>query len=267
MYQLEDLQISESRYVADLYSETLTEKSEASEPIVPSEWPEFTEETTTHHADDALTSTIIDNVEDITDLPDVIQPFTQSASNTEYETMQTETAEITTQTQYSLPERSPKRINSKGALSQIIEDSADVEGLKASQTVLPDDVIKGHYHETNPGQYHEMNPGQYHESNPGQYHESNPGQYHETHPGQYDEKHPGQDLGVDKLTVNFDRTDDSRTYNVKANAGDFIIGEVGRIDINSGQTLEGVRYTAVEGEVDQARIAEILERYFGARAS
>lgn len=103
--------------------------------------------------------------------------------------------------------------------------------------------------------------------NPGQYHETNPGQYHEINPGQYDEKHPGQDLGVDKITVNFDQEDESRTYNVKANAGDFIIGEVGRIDINSGQTLQGVRYTAVDGEVDQARISDILEQYFGARTS
>ena len=30
----------------------------------------------------------------------------------------------------------------------------------------------------------------------------------------------------------------SKTYDVAANVGDFIIGEVGRIDINSGQTLE-----------------------------
>eukprot|EP00092_Neocalanus_flemingeri_P060066 GFUD01071950.1.p1 GENE.GFUD01071950.1~~GFUD01071950.1.p1 ORF type:complete len:752 (-),score=186.87 GFUD01071950.1:584-2545(-) len=262
MYQLEDLQISESRSVANLYSEeeTLTEKFEASEQIVQSERPEVLVEVETNKREEAVTSMLIES----TELPDDIQPFTQSVSNTEYETIKTKTAELRTET---LPERSPKRINSKSALSQIIEDSTTVEDLKVSQTVSPDEVIKGHYHETNPGQYHEMNPGQYHESNPGQYHESNPGQYHETHPGQYHEKHPGQDLGVDKLTVNFDRTDDSRTYNVKANAGDFIIGEVGRIDINSGQTLEGVRYTAVEGEVDQARIAEILERYFGARAS
>ena len=73
---------------------------------------------------------------------------------------------------------------------------------------------------------------------------------------------------------------------MRANAGDFIIGEAGRIDINSGQTLEveiiqlkyfccqagikvkylqGVRYTAVESEVDYEKIKEILERYFGAR--
>ena len=84
------------------------------------------------------------------------------------------------------------------------------------------------------GQYHEVNPGQYHEVNPGQYHETNPGQYHEVNPGQY-----RQQLGVDNLTVDFDdNKDESRVYNVKANAGDFIIGEVGRIDINSGQTLE-----------------------------
>eukprot|EP00092_Neocalanus_flemingeri_P025272 GFUD01027404.1.p1 GENE.GFUD01027404.1~~GFUD01027404.1.p1 ORF type:complete len:743 (-),score=181.44 GFUD01027404.1:280-2199(-) len=258
MYQLEDLQISESRSYADLYSEeeTLTEKSEADEQIVQTEGPEVPTEGSTNG-----------KIYDSTELPYAIQPFTQSVSNTEYETIQAETAEITTETQYSLPERSPKRINSKGALSQIIEDSTMFKDLEASETVSPDEVIKGSYHETNPGQYHEMNPGQYHESNPGQYHESNPGQYHETNPGQYDEKHPGQDLGVDNVTVDFDHNDESRTYNVKANAGDFIIGEVGRIDINSGQTLEGVRYTAVEGEVDQARISEILERYFGARAS
>merc|ERR1711881_129437 len=117
------------------------------------------------------------------------------------------------------------------------------------------------------GQYHEVNPGQYHEVNPGQYHETNPGQYHESNPGQYNEKHPGQDLGVDKITVNFDHGEKSRSYNVKANAGEFIIGEVGRIDIDSGQTLEGVRYTAVDGEVDQARISDILEQYFGARTN
>ena len=37
---------------------------------------------------------------------------------------------------------------------------------------------------------------------------------------------------------------ESRIYNVRANAGDFIIGEAGRIDINSGQTLEVENYRA-----------------------
>ena len=232
MYQLEDLQLSESRSVNQLFSseETSTKKSSASEQLVWSEQPEV-------EVEDAVTDMIVTDDENATELPDDKSSSTQAVSDTDYETMQAVTAEITTEAQYAQPERSPKRINSKGALSQIIEESATFESLKASQTVSPDEVIKGLYHETNPGQYHETNPGQYHEMNPGQYHESNPGQYHETNPGQYDEKDPGQDLGVDNLTVNFDHTDESRIYNVKANAGDFIIGEVGRID-NSGQTLE-----------------------------
>ena len=31
--------------------------------------------------------------------------------------------------------------------------------------------------------------------------------------------------------------------------------------------LQGVRYTALEGEVDPLKIAEILNRYFGTRTS
>ena len=172
------------------------------------------------------TTMLITKTEDIIESKDDIL-----LSNT-----QAGTSELTTE--YPQPERIPKRIISKGALSQIIEDSTTLEGLKELPTVTPDEVIKGQYHEIHPGQYHEINPGQYHENHPGQYHESNPGQYHEDHPGQYDEEHPGQDLGVDKITVNFDHGEKSRSYNVKANAGDFIIGEVGRIDNSSGQTLE-----------------------------
>merc|ERR1711937_773158 len=120
----------------------------------------------------------------------------------------------------------------------------------------------GLYHEVNPGQYHEVNPGQYHEVNPGQDLEVNPGQYHETNPGQY--RVEDKDI---QFSVDDNRDDYSRTYDVRANAGDFIIGEVGRIDINSGQTLEGVRYTALESEVDYGKIKEILEMYFGARTA
>ena len=140
------------------------------------------------------------------------------------------TSATNTGSETSQPERRRKCINSKALLSKIIEDSLTLRGLKASQTVTPDEVIKG--------QYHEINPGQYHEINPGQYYEVNPGQYHETDPGQYNEIHTGQDLGVENVTVDFDHGDESRIYNVHANAGDFIIGEVGRIDINSGQTFQ-----------------------------
>jgi len=110
------------------------------------------------------------------------------------------------------------------------------------------------------GQYHEVNPGQYQEENPGEYHEVNPGQYHAMNEGQYQEKKPGQYEAV----VQFNENDETKSYNVHRKTGDYIIGEVGKIDINNGQTLEGVRYTAVEGMVDQAQIAEILRRYFGA---
>merc|ERR1711874_402609 len=209
-YEYDDFQPSESRSVINVHT--------ADENFGHSET----------HTD---TSTLLVTVtEDFMNLKDDIQ-----LSN-----RQTATAETT---EIAQPERSPKRIIGKGALAQLIEDSTTYEGLKESDTLLPDEIINGQYHETNPGQYHEVNPGQYHEIN------------------------PGQDLGVDKITVNFDHGETSRSYNVKANAGDFIIGEVGRIDIDSGQTLEGVRYTAVDGEVDQARISDILEQYFGAQTN
>merc|ERR1712080_440513 len=83
------------------------------------------------------------------------------------------------------------------------------------------------------------------------------------HSGQYHEVHPGQ-VDVESVKVDFQHRSKDRIYKVQASAGDFILGEVGRID-NTGQTLQGVRYTAVEGEVDEARITEILNRYFGAR--
>merc|ERR1711963_580058 len=127
----------------------------------------------------------------------------------------------------SSPERRPKRIRTDGGdREQGVEDKATV-----------------------------LHSGQYHEVNPGQYKEVHPGQYHEVHPGQVD---------VESVKVDFQHRSKDRIYNVQASAGDFILGEVGRID-NTGQTLQGVRYTAVEGEVDEARITEILNRYFGAR--
>jgi len=239
-YEYDDFQLSESRSVLNLHT--------ASEQLVHS--------TMATRQNDATTM-IITRGEDIINAKDDAQLSRGEPA----------AFEATTQRQELQPERSPKRIASKGALAQIIEDSTTADGLKESQTLSPDEIIEGQYHEINPGQYHEVNPGQYHEINPGQYHETNPGQYHESNPGQYDEKQAGQDLGVDKITVNFDHGEKSRSYNVKANAGEFIIGEVGRIDIDSGQTLEGVRYTAVDGEVDQARISDILEQYFGARTN
>jgi len=126
-------------------------------------------------------------------------------------------------------------------------------------TILPIDIFDGQYHEVNPGQYNETNPGQYHEANPGQYHEKNPGQYEETDEGKYLEINPGQYEAV----VEYNAEEETKSYNVHRKTGDYIIGEVGKININNGQTLEGVRYTAVDGMVNQEQIAEILARYFG----
>merc|ERR1711988_1937300 len=154
----------------------------------------------------------------------------------------TELPETESHTTVSYSERIPKKIESRDNFKQLISDPENK------------DTTGGEYTEVNPGQYHETNPGQYHEVNPGQYHEVNPGQYHL------------EDKDI-QVSVDDNREDDSRTYDVRANAGDFIIGEVGRIDINSGQTLEGVRYTALESEVDYGKIKEILEMYFGARTA
>merc|ERR1719317_1396496 len=98
----------------------------------------------------------------------------------------------------------------------------------------------------------------------GQYHEVNPGQYHEYNPGQYHEISSGQEVQLD---IEFNPEDETKTYNVHKKTGEYIIGEVGKIDINNGQTLEGVRYTAVDSMVDQAQIAEILQRYFGTKTN
>ena len=90
------------------------------------------------------------------------------------------------------------------------------------------------------------------------------GQYHEVNPGQYtlddedievdvNNRYLQTDLNTSKIYFEIiirlpppvivkiivtSRDNESRIYNVRANAGDFIIGEAGRIDINSGQTLE-----------------------------
>merc|ERR1712032_678348 len=182
----------------------------------------------------------------------------EDAARSEAVTEATELPETESHPTVSYSERIPKKIESRDSFKQLISDPEDK------------DTTGGEYTEVNPGQYHEANPGQYHEANPGQYHEDNPGQYHEANPGQYHEPNPGQYHLEDKdiqVSVDDNREDDSRTYDVRANAGDFIIGEMGRIDINSGQTLEGVRYTALESEVDYGKIKEILEMYFGARTA
>jgi len=167
--------------------------------------------------------------------------FETMTTSAEYETTSYEAEETTRNPSWiSTPERRPKRIRTDGG-----ENSQGVAKSK-------DGVIhSGQYHEVNPGQYSEVHPGQYHEQNPGQYHEVNPGQYHEVHPGQVD---------VESVKVDFQHRSKDRIYNVQASAGDFILGEVGRID-NSGQTLQGVRYTAGQQVPKKSSLPSHL-RYF-----
>ena len=43
---------------------------------------------------------------------------------------------------------------------------------------------------------------------------------------------------MNDVKVDFAHHENHKTYTVEAKAGDFIIGEVGRINVNNGQTLE-----------------------------
>merc|ERR1712130_307307 len=157
------------------------------------------------------------------------------------------------------PQSSPlTRLTGSIHLESMMNPDLD-ENEEESTTSFPINIFDGQYHEVNPGQYNETNPGQYHEENPGQYHETNPGQYEESDEGKYLEINPGQYEAV----VEYNAEEETKSYNVHRKTGDYIIGEVGKININNGQTLEGVRYTAVEGMVNQEQIAEILARYFG----
>merc|ERR550534_3601594 len=135
------------------------------------------------------------------------------------------------------------------------EEEEEGEQMTESSTVDIDLLYSGQYHEVNPGQYQEevfTKPVSSKYPSKGQY---------RNHEDSYSEEYE-----VNNVKVDFDHQDNHKTYTVEAKAGDFIIGEVGRIDVNNGQTLEGVRYTALDGEVSQRRISQILERFFGTRS-
>ena len=59
--------------------------------------------------------------------------------------------------------------------------------------------------------------------------------------------------------------DNRRVYNVQSKVDEFIIGEFGTINEQNGQTLQGVRYTAVddgEDAVDPNLIYDALKKFF-----
>merc|ERR1712037_365589 len=116
------------------------------------------------------------------------------------------------------------------------QEEEEGEQMTESSTVDIDLLYSGQYHEVNPGQYHEVNPGQYQEevfTKPVSSKYPSKGQYR-NHEDSYSEEYE-----VNNVKVDFDHQDNHKTYTVEAKAGDFIIGEVGRIDVNNGQTLEG----------------------------
>merc|ERR1712150_198013 len=152
-------------------------------------------------------------------------------------------------------------------------------------------IYSGQYHEVNPGQYHEVNPGQYHEVNPGQYNEVDPGKYYSENsqdsPEQYFTEEPRaintghipassggsgrtpSNHRHNDVQVEVQHTDDAQIYNVQSEIdGRFIIGEYGTISKESGQTLQGVRYTAISDvSVDPSLIYQTLIKYFPMQAA
>jgi len=134
--------------------------------------------------------------------------------------------------------------------------------IEPETTTLPLPLLlySGQYHEVNPGQYHEVNPGQYHEVNPGQYNEVNPGQYNEVNPGAYDNE---KKKSLDEVQVEVKDRENTKIYNVQSKVDEFIIGEYGTISKESGQTLKGVRYTAIDDvSIDPNLIYETLVKFF-----
>merc|ERR1739838_881319 len=162
------------------------------------------------------------------------------------------------------------------------QDQAETTTNENSETTtlpLVQLILSGKYHEINPGQYHEVNPGQYHEVNPGQY------QYQDDLNELEQQQQPLQQRGrgfesaplrtadqsqaivkkqkvqssLNDVQVEVKQTENTKIYNVQSKVDKFIIGEYGTISKESGQTLQGVRYTALaDVSVDPNLIYETL---------
>jgi len=192
----------------------------------------------------------------------------------------------------------PYNFNQDLAETTTNENSETTTNENSETTTLPlvQLILSGKYHEINPGQYHEVNPGQYHEVNPGQYHEVNPGQYQYQDDlnelEQQQQQQPLQQEGrgfesaplrtadqsqaivkkqpvrkvqssLNDVQVEVKQTENTKIYNVQSKVDKFIIGEYGTISKKSGQTLQGVRYTALaDVSVDPNLIYETLIKFF-----
>ena len=210
--------------------------------------------------------------------------MTRTVTSTEESTAQTSTL--------------PYNFNNQDQVETTTNENSETTTNENSETTtlpLVQLILSGKYHEINPGQYHEVNPGQYHEVNPGQYHEVNPGQYQyqdDLNELEKQQQQPLQQRGrgfesaplrtadqsqaivkkqpvkkvqssLNDVQVEVKQTENTKIYNVQSKVDKFIIGEYGTISKESGQTLQGVRYTALaDVSVDPNLIYETLIKFF-----
>ena len=140
-----------------------------------------------------------------------------------------------------------------GSRSPVTERVFTVTPVYYTSSVQPPQ--DGQYHETNPGPYQHDDIGDtaqpyIHDTRANYQHDPTgdtaPAYQHDTAGdvsySNLDTNYPG-DYEVNEVKVDFDNQDEHKIYNVQAKAGDFIIGEVGRIDINNGQTVEVSYYS------------------------
>merc|ERR1712066_1220446 len=72
-----------------------------------------------------------------------------------------------------------------------------------------------------------------------------------------------EEQSLDEVQVEVKEREKTKIYNVQSKVDKFIIGEYGTISKESGQTLQGVRYTALaDVSVDPNLIYETLIKYF-----
>jgi hypothetical protein len=98
----------------------------------------------------------------------------------------------------------------------------------------------------------EVNPGQYYEENPGQYFEESPGRHYP------EAEYPEEPKSLRNVKVEFKQTKVGKVYNVESKVDRFIIGEYGTISKESGQTLQGVRYTAVADHASDVHLSNLI---------
>ena len=65
---------------------------------------------------------------------------------------------------------------------------------------------------------------------------------------------------ANNISVDFYHCERFKIYNVQAKANEVITGEVGKIDSETGQSSQGIRYTTTDGQLDQKTIMKILEK-------